>query len=51
MSPNWIDGVWTGIGFQHQGFEVSTWTIKFTADEGKVIVTKVNDVLIVDDME
>jgi hypothetical protein len=32
MSSNWIDGVWTGTGYQQEG---SKWTIKFTADENR----------------
>jgi hypothetical protein len=35
ISTNWIDGIWTGIGFQQQGFVGTVWTIKFTADENK----------------
>jgi hypothetical protein len=38
MSVNWIDGVWTGTGYQQEGtlWTIWTiWTIKFTADENK----------------
>jgi hypothetical protein len=32
MPAIWIDGIWTGIGYQQEGV---TWTIKLTVDEGK----------------
>ncbi|CAF3620390.1 unnamed protein product [Rotaria socialis] len=30
MPSNWINGVWTGVGYQQEGV---TWTIRLTADE------------------
>ena len=35
MSINWIDGVWTGTGFQRQYSTATIWTIKLTVDESK----------------
>ncbi len=32
MPPIWINGIWTGIGYQPEG---AIWTIKLTADESK----------------
>ena len=35
MTISWIDGVWTGVGFQITGTHCSVWKIKFTANEGE----------------